>query len=244
MVRKSLPLAQQVVQEILSGIESGNLAREGGALPSETELSKRFAVSRATIREALSRLEQDDVVYRRHGVGTFLSSPKLVIEAGFEKLESLQTLAARMGLETHMGEAEIIEREASQHEAERLGIPVDSQVLSATRVITTGAQPVAYLVDIVPTNFLRKQALGEGFEGSVLDVLLQRNDPQLSHSNTTLSTEPADLPIARKLHIQRGDMLLKMDAQLFSRAGYVVDYSLSYWVSGHFRFHVVRRIEP
>ncbi len=62
MVRKSVPLAQQVVNEILSGIEAGNLARDDGLLPSEAELSKRFDVSRATIREALSRLEQRGVV--------------------------------------------------------------------------------------------------------------------------------------------------------------------------------------
>ena len=55
MVRKSLPLAQQVVQEILSGIEVGNLARDGGLLPSEAELSRRFDVSRATIREEIGR---------------------------------------------------------------------------------------------------------------------------------------------------------------------------------------------
>jgi DNA-binding FadR family transcriptional regulator len=57
MVRRTASLAQQVAQEILSEIETGTLAREGGLLPSETDLSHRFGVSRATVREALSRLD-------------------------------------------------------------------------------------------------------------------------------------------------------------------------------------------
>jgi GntR family transcriptional regulator len=244
MVRKSVPLAQQVVNEVLSGIEAGNLARDDGLLPSEAELSKRFDVSRATIREALSRLEQRGVVVRRHGVGTFVSPQQPVLEAGLEQLESLDTLARRMGLETHMGEAEIIEREATPHEVERLQVPTGTQVLTVARVIMTGTRPVAYLIDVVPTTLLRKQDLGETFNGSVLDILIQRNEPVLSHSRTDIVTEAADLPTARKLNLQRGDMLLKLDAQLFSREGRIVDYSQSYFVPGHFRFHVVRRINP
>lgn len=242
MVRKSIPLAQQVVNEILAGIEAGNLARDDGLLPSEAELSNRFDVSRATVREALSRLEQRGIVIRRHGVGTFISPQQPVLETGLEQLESLDTLARRMGLETHMGEAEIVEREAAPHEVERLQVAPGTQVLSVTRVIMTGARPVAYLVDVVPTAFLGKQDLSEMFNGSVLDLFLQRGEPVLSHSRTDIITEAADLPTARKLNLQRGDMLLKLEAQLFSCEGHIVDYSLSYFVPGYFRFHVVRRI--
>jgi GntR family transcriptional regulator len=244
MVRKSVPLAQQVVNEILSGIEAGNLTRDDGLLPSEAELSKRFEVSRATVREALSRLEQRGIVIRRHGVGTFVSLHQPVLDAGLERLESLDTLARRMGLETHMGESEIIERGATPQEAERLQVAPGTQVLSVTRVILTDTRPVAFLVDVVPTTWLRKQDLGEAFNGSVLDVFLQRGEPLLSHSRTDIITEAADWPTARKLHIQRGDILLKLDAQLYAREGQIVDSSLSYFVAGYFRFHVVRRINP
>jgi GntR family transcriptional regulator len=244
MVRKSVPLAQQVVNEILAGIEAGNLARDDGLLPSEVELSKRFEVSRATVREALSRLEQRGLVLRRHGVGTFVAPQQPVLEAGLEQLESLDTLARRMGLETHMGEAKIVEREATPHEADRLQVAPGTQVLSVTRVIRTGARPVAYLIDVVPTTLLRQHDLGENFNGSVLDLFLKRGEPVLSHSRTDIITEAADLPTARKLNLQRGDTLLKLDAQLFSREGRIVDFSLSYFVPGYFRFHVVRRINP
>src|SRR5512142_1923715 len=135
MVRKSAPLAQQAADEILSGIRSGKLANGDGLLPSEAELSQRFEVSRATIREALAKLEHAGVIVRRHGVGTFVARPQPVVGAGLEELESLETLARRIGLKTHMSKASIEERTASAAEAERLQLAPSDRVLSVARVI-------------------------------------------------------------------------------------------------------------
>src|SRR5512139_1904341 len=177
MVRKSAPLAQQAADEVLAGIRSGKLADSDGLLPSEAELSQRFEVSRATIREALAKLEHAGVIIRKHGVGTFVAPPQPVIDAGLEELESLETLAERIGLETHMNKAAIEERPASSAEADRLQLTPSDQVLSVARVIMTGKRPVAYLIDIVPLHYLRQQDLTTNFNGSVLDLFLQREQP-------------------------------------------------------------------
>jgi GntR family transcriptional regulator len=244
MVNKSAPLAQQAAAEILSGIQSGKLADGEGLLPSEAELSQRLEVSRATIREALAKLDQAGVIVRKHGVGTFVAPPQPVIDAGLEELESIETLAERIGLETHMSKATIEERLALPAEADRLQLTPQDQILSVTRVIMTGKRPVAYLVDIVPIRYLRQQDLAENFNGSVLDLFLQKGKPALSHSRTDISPDTADEAIARKLRLNPGDTLFKLEAQLFTREGHIVDYSLSYFVPGYFRFHVVRRIGP
>jgi GntR family transcriptional regulator len=242
MVRKSAPLAQQAANEILSGIRSGKLVNPDGLLPSEAELSQRFEVSRATIREALAKLEHAAVIVRKHGVGTFVAPPQPVIDAGLEELESLETLAQRIGLATHMGKVAIEERTPLPAEAERLQLTPQDQVLSVARVMLTGKRPVAYLVDIVPVSYLSRQDLGDAFNGSILDLWLHKKQPVLSHSRTDIVPEAADEVIAHKLRLNAGDLLLKLEAQLFTREGKVVDYSLSYFVPGHFHFHVVRRI--
>jgi len=229
----------------MASIESGNLARPSdGLLPSEAELSQRYSVSRATVREALSRLEQRGVIIRRHGVGTFLNSQRPIIESGLERLESLDTLAHRMDLQTDMDELQTQERPASATEAKQLQISEDGTVLSVSRVIRIGDKRVAFLVDITPLEFLGKQDLSDGFSGSVLDVILQRGSLVLSHSLTDIATENASDAVSKKLNIPLGEPLLKLTALLFSVDGRVVDYSHSYFVPGFFRFHVVRRIDP
>jgi GntR family transcriptional regulator len=214
----------------------------GEQLPPEPQLAQQLGVSRATLREAMRSFEERGQIVRRHGVGTFVASPPPVIEAGLEELESLDTLTRRIGLETHMGDAAIEEREATPNEAARLQVSPGTQVLSVARVIMAGEQPVAYLVDVVPTTFLRKQDLGKAFNGSVLDLFIRRSEPVLSHSRTDIIAEAAQGTIARQLRLRRGGVLLKLEAQLYTQDGQVVDYSLSYFVPGHFHFHVVRRI--
>lgn len=242
MVRRNISLARQAAQEILHGIESGRLVRANGALPSEAELSQKFAVSRATIREALSQLEQRGAVTRRHGVGTFAAPPTPRIDTGLEELKSLETLARGSGLETRMSDPIIEERRATAAEAECLQTSSEISVLSVARVILTGTRSIAYLVDVVPTTVLQRQDLAKKFRGSVLDLLLQRRDLMLSHSRTEILIESADSTIARKLRLKRGAPLHKLQAQLFTRDGQVVDCSTSYFVPGYFSFHVIRRV--
>jgi GntR family transcriptional regulator len=219
-----------------------NQHQPGEQLPPEPQLAQQLGVSRATLREAMRSFEERGQIVRRHGVGTFVTALQPVIESGLEELASLHTLAQRIGLETRMGEADIVERAATPDEAERLNVPAGAPVLSISRVILTGAQPVAYLVDLVPTAWLSMQTLGEAFDGSVLDLFLERGSPALSHSRTDIMLEAADAMLARKLHLRRGGALLKLEAQLCARDGQIIDYSLSYFVPGHFRFHVVRRV--
>lgn len=241
MVHRNISLSRQVVQEILAGIETGKLARDNGMLPSEADLSQRFEVSRATIREALSQLEQRGVVVRRHGVGTFVvATPR--IDTGLEELESIETLARRTGLETRMSDLQIEERPATEIELSALQLSAADSVLAVARVIIAEKRPVAYLIDIVPTSILKQQDLDRAFRGSVLDVLIRRRDLNLSHSRTDILIELATPSMARKLRTKRGEPLHKLQAQLFTREGQVIDYSLSYLVPGYFHFHVIRRI--
>jgi GntR family transcriptional regulator len=223
-----------------------NGRQPGEQLPAEPQLAHQLGVSRATLRETMRSFEERGLIVRRHGVGTFVAPPPPVIETGLEELESLDTLARRTGLQTRMGEAVIEEREATPNEAFRLQVPPRTPVLAVARVMMTGtlpgALPVAFLVDVVPAAYLRRQDLGPAFSGSVLDVFIQRKHPPLSHSRTDILAEAADEAAAGKLHLQRGDVLLRLEAQLYACDGRVVDYSISQFVPGHFHFHVVRRV--
>jgi GntR family transcriptional regulator len=226
----------------------------GEQLPAEPQLAHQLGVSRATLRETMRSFEERGLIVRRHGVGTFVAPPPPVIETGLEELESLDTLARRTGLQTRMGEAVIEEREATPNEAFRLQVPPRTPVLAVARVMMTGtlpgtlpgalpgAMPVAFLVDVVPTAYLRRQDLGPAFTGSVLDLFIQREYPPLSHSRTDILAEAADEATAGRLHLHRGGVLLRLEAQLYACDGRVVDYSISQFVPGHFHFHVVRRV--
>lgn len=235
------PLYMQAVDALRNLLQHGEYVA-GDRLPSEPKLAERLGISRPTLREALQTLEEEGAIVRRHGVGTFVAEPRPVLDAGLEVLESIEHMAKRGGLHVDMGEVVIAERMTTDDEISGLGLTEAEAVVSVTRVILAEGKPVAHLTDVLPRRFLRQVDLGPGFHGSVLDTLVERGWPALSHSRTELLSEAASQELAHALRVPRGAPLMKLVAQLHATDGQVVDYSISYFVPGSFRFHVVRRI--
>jgi DNA-binding GntR family transcriptional regulator len=73
-LRSDDPLYLQVVRALKEEIVRG-VYPVGSQLPPEDELKRHFSVSRHTVREALRRLREDNLVSSRQGSGTTVVSP-------------------------------------------------------------------------------------------------------------------------------------------------------------------------
>lgn len=213
----------------------------GQRLPSEPDLAKQLGVSRATLREAMRSFETQGLIRRRQGSGTFVVGKMEALDSGLEILESLETMAKRLGLEVSVSDLNIEPITADEELAGLLDVSMGEALTRVRRVVRTENRPVAYLVDILPETILRSKDLPTDFHGSVLDFLLGRGD-SLTSSRANVSAIGATAEVAKAIEIQRGDVLLHFYSQLFSAEGKVVDYSLSYFIPGYFHFHVVRRV--
>ena len=89
---------QRELGELING------AKPGDRLPTEPELAKQLRVSRSTLREAMRSFETQGLLIRKQGSGTYRADATGVFETGLEVLDSLETLAARLGLDVSMGE--------------------------------------------------------------------------------------------------------------------------------------------
>jgi DNA-binding transcriptional regulator YhcF (GntR family) len=67
-----IPLYYQLKELIKKKIESGEF-KPGDRLPTEQELSEMFSISRTPVRQALIELTYEGILYRRPGLGTFIS---------------------------------------------------------------------------------------------------------------------------------------------------------------------------
>jgi GntR family transcriptional regulator len=233
------PLYQHTA-DALAGMLSSTAP--GTYLPSEPDLARQLGVSRATLREAMRSFEERGLVVRRQGIGTYVTEAPHVIDTGLEVLESIETLAARMGLSVTMGAHDSRRRRPEAEEAQRLSLEEGAEVIEVSRVMLAEGRPVAFLIDVFPPGVLPDGDLGEGFTGSVLDLLLGRGQVVLDSSRTEITAVSAPGEIARSLSIQRGDVLLRMEAYLYAKEGQAIVHSLSYFLPGTFRFHVVRRV--
>ena len=107
---EAVTVADRVFGSLCDAIVKGEIA--AGSKISEPELAKRFDVSRASLREAIGRLEACNLVSRRPNVGA------RVVELSLDELleiyrvrEALEGMAARLAAE-QMSENELDELES------------------------------------------------------------------------------------------------------------------------------------
>jgi GntR family transcriptional regulator len=71
---EGIPLYVKIRESLRQKIDAGDLSM-GQKLPSEDELAVQFGVSRMTVRQGITDLIDEGLLYRRHGIGTFVAYP-------------------------------------------------------------------------------------------------------------------------------------------------------------------------
>jgi len=69
------------VQENLAKLITSGEWKPDTQIPSERNLSSQIGVSRVTVRQAIQALEQDGLLHRVQGKGTFVARPKIELNA-------------------------------------------------------------------------------------------------------------------------------------------------------------------
>jgi GntR family transcriptional regulator len=229
--------AEEALAELI-----GDRYQPGDRLPPEPKLARQLGISRSTLREALRSFEEQALITRRQGVGTFVNVPCPVIESGLETMVSLDSLAQDKGLRCTTRDLTIQQRPASEETAQKLGVAQGTPVVVVSRIKVTNGKPLAFMYDVLPVTIAPLEEVKADFQGSVLDLLLYRGSPALSHAWANIVSTEAGPSLAEKLDVSATSALLLLEEFLYSTSGSVVEYSQNYFVPGFFRFHVVRRI--
>src|SRR3984957_9817879 len=208
-------LVDEVRQELLDELAAGTLSH-GAKLPSESDLAQRFAVSRATIREAVLGLLDAGLLVRRQGSGTYVTTVPRVNHA----LDTTVSYTA-MIRETGQDPGEIMlsstSREATPHERGRLGLERAAGVTEIERVRLAGTRRVIYSRDRIPTVLL--EAVSEDELSASLYVVLDWAGHAVERATARLTPTVADGPVGAHLDVAPGTPLLRIEQTDYDRAG-------------------------
>jgi DNA-binding GntR family transcriptional regulator len=231
-------LRHSLAEELRARIRAGEW-RPGERIPSEPELAREQTVSRSSVRAAITLLEEEGFVDRRHGSGTYVSHrPALPHDLG--RNFGVSSLIRSTGLTPGTVEESSGSVPAPPAVAEALELPEGAPVSSLRRVRTASGRRVVDATDWCRIEHLAPEELPEIPEGSIYAALAAR-DLAVDHGVAHLTPRNADDDLARRLDVPRGTLVLTIDQVDRTADGVAVLVSREHHVADAFTFTLLRR---
>lgn len=203
------PLYQQIKALILQSLQSGEW-KPGDMIPSEMELAARYKVSQGTVRKAIDELAADNLVARRQGKGTFVTTHhEDVVKFRFLRLVPDQG-------EPHYGASRVLECKRLRAPAEiarLLDIRTGDSVVQIRRVLFfSGEATVLDDIWLVGTNFkgLTAEKLTE-WKGPMYALFEGEYGTRMIRAREKIRAVAADPLAAELLSVEPGSPLLSVE---------------------------------
>lgn len=210
-----VPLHAQVAARLRTAIDEGVMS---GALPSESDLTKHFSVSRSVVRQALGTLENEGLISKIRGKGSFVA-PRERVHRVVQSLNGLGMQLSDLGqphrtavLSYHVGPDDAIPAEWRTDEA-----------LHLQRLRSSINGPVALIRTMLPAWVASVITKDELEDQSLHRLLRDRAGITLERSQRTVLALPATEAIATHLRCATGAPLLVLEGETFDTEGRIVE---------------------
>jgi GntR family transcriptional regulator len=210
-------LAELLEEEIVAG-----RWKPGTRVPSENELCSRYELSRTTIRQALARLEQEGLVSREKGRGTFVSTPRprtwLIQSAeGFfhdEFLRSGHTVTSQV-LRIERGELPLWASDA-------LALSPGEEGVIIERLRSVDGLVALYVVNCLPA-FAADAVDGLDAEDSLYQCLARKGGISVAQGSRSLEAVIAGPKLAQLLELDAGDAVAYIESLMWDQNDRPID---------------------
>ncbi|HSK89910.1 MAG TPA: GntR family transcriptional regulator [Euzebyales bacterium] len=230
------------VDMVRDGLRDAILSGEfppGAKLPNEQELTERFGVSRATVREAVRALVESAHLRRVHGSGTYVNNRPVLrnsLDTNFSYTDLIRTSGWQPGERC----LALTEAPATPHAAELLNLPADAPTVRVERIRTADERPVIYSVDVLPRAVVGQDVPAEQLSSSLYRFLAAIGHP-VHHGEARLVPVIADERLAEVLDVPQGAPLQYLEQTDFGADGSPLMLSAEWHVPDAIELTVYRR---
>ena len=220
-----LQLRDHIEREIAAGVYP-----VGSRIASETELCRRFGLSRATVREALRSLQDSGVITIVSRRGAFVSLPKTV---GWTLQSPAGFFEDEVGRQHRFVETTVLRCEVAplpDNAAQALQLPAGSSGLILERSRKLDGRAALYSINYLPAELsplIRATDIQSG-RGSLNAVLRQAGFP-VHGAHRSLESVRADAKVAQLLDVKIGAPLLLIHSISWNTNLAAFDYYTS-WI--------------
>ncbi len=205
------PLYLQLRDALAERVAAGEW-KPGTAIPNESDLAREFGVSAGTMRKALDLLEDEHLVTRRQGRGTFVndqSSEELAVRfCNVRKADGRKIVS-------QFKDVTIAEKAANETECARLQLAAEDRVFRVRRIRMDQDRPFMVEALSLPA-VLFPDLTASGASLPHVAELAQRHGILLGKAEEQVSVEAADDEIAAALEMQAGTPVVVLDRVVFA----------------------------
>lgn len=230
-----IPIYYQLKNFIKQQIESG-IWKPGDLIPSERELSEEFEISRMTVRQALSELVNEGLLFRKRGMGTFVAKQK--VDQNLSKLTNFTSDMLSRGMKPGAKVLFVDTIPATKKLAEKLNLLEGDKVVELFRLRLADGEPMALERSFLPYAKVFP-ILGEELENrSLYELLRKKCNLNLVRAKQTIEISYCDPRNAALLEIASDTPLLLIERVTFTEDGQPVEYVRSYYRADRYKFSI------
>lgn len=227
------PLYSQIAARLTDRIKAGKLT-PGARLPPERELSEALRVNRMTLRQALHMLENQGLLVRRQGAGTYVAEPVIERQAG--KLISFTYGMQRRGLRPGAKIVLFQQRPVDDEVASRLKLRESALVYNLHRLRLINDEPVLLERYIIPVNRFPNLEKHDLASRSMYEVMEKEYGVIVRQARQSLEPVVAGKYEAGLLGIKKGAPLMLERRVSFDQDNRPVEYGNDLYRGDRFRF--------
>lgn len=230
-----LPYYLQIFNELRERIVSGAY-QPGQLISSENELVNEFGVTRATIRNAMKKLQDEGLVYTEKGKGSYVSSPK--IEQSLFKFYSFGRNYSSFNIQSVL----ISVKEISDSEIQKIFLlSEDEQLKQIIRIRKLDNTPVIIETSYIPVALAPDIETFDLKNLSIYNLLEQQYGLKILKAKEYLDTCTADSYCSKLLEIEKGESMFVTERITYGINETPIEYRRSIIRSDKFRFSVELR---
>jgi GntR family transcriptional regulator, N-acetylglucosamine utilization regulator len=224
------------IKSILRARILSNELKAGDLVASEVDLSQEYHVSRGTVRQALSELINEGLIYRIRGKGTFVSEDVGLRELKFKgTIENLITSAME-------GKIKILEYKeviAPPPVAKILRTGTKQRVFQLEVIFSSSKGATRYSVLYLPPH-LGKMISRDELKDTTEIILLaeEKSKTKIHHAHQSMNIALADARISKYLSIEQKTPIFVIERQYYARNRSPIYMSISYCRPDLYKFKI------
>lgn len=225
------PTYIKIHNQIKRDVEN-HVYKVGDRIPAERQLAVKFGVSRMTLRQAIKTLEEEGILERRLGSGTYVASQKVQ-----EKMSGIMSFTEITQANGQIPSSKLISYQIgkpSLSEKERLNLNPDSEVLRMERIRFADETPICYEVVTIPYHLVEN--LSKDDISTHLYETLNKNGYRIGRVTEHISAAVANENDARLLNAKKGEALITRRQVTELSNGQPFEYTRARYVAERFEF--------